>query len=93
MAIRLVLTGDDSGGAEVDGLLSRSASAVDGRARHLLRPAGGEQCHPADVARLVSHLADAPPDDVVDVGRGDAATLDESGQDDRGQIGRMSSGQ
>jgi len=60
-------------GSKVDGLLGRTALAVDGGARDALRDALGAQHHvAADVARLAAQLAHAPDDDVIDLGTVDA---------------------
>ena len=62
----VVGAGDHALGGEVGGLLAGPALAVDGRARHVLRPAGGEHGVAGDVHALLADLHHAAHDDVVD---------------------------
>ena len=62
-------------GGEVEGLLRRTALAVDGRGGHRLGPPGGEHGVAADVERLLGDLHDAAHDHVVDQGRVELVAL------------------
>ena len=73
----------------MDRLLRRAALTVDGRARHGLGPAGGEDRIAADVERLLADLHDAAPDNVVDDRRIDARALGQRAQHMRRQIHRV----
>jgi hypothetical protein len=60
--------GGDQGGAEVDGLLSRAALAVDGRGGRLDRQALLQPRVAGDVEGLLAELLHAARDDVLDLG-------------------------
>ena len=65
----VVGAGRDPLGGEVQRLFGRAALALDGHARDVLGPAGGQGRVAGDVRRLGADLADAPEDDVVDEAR------------------------
>ena len=75
---QVVVAGRHPGGAEVDRLLGRAALAVDGRGRHA-PAADPADTHgvAGDVGALLTHLADAATDDVVDALGVDAGPLDQ----------------
>ena len=71
----VVGAGHDALGGEVDGLLRRSALAVDRRGGHRLGPARRQHRVAADVERLLGDLHDAAHDDVVDQRRVELVAL------------------
>ena len=72
--------------AKAHGLLGGAALPVDRRARHRLRPAGGEHRVAADVERLLADLADAAPEHVVDHGRVEPGALDQGVEHGGGEV-------
>jgi hypothetical protein len=72
--------GDHPGRGEFGSLLGRTALAIDSSRGDLLGPARREDGTAAHVVRLLTDLADAAPDDVVDPTRVDAGALDERAQ-------------
>ena len=87
---------DEVGGArhhalrgEVDGLLRRTALAVDGGAGHVLGEAGDQPAGAGDVAGLRADAVDVAEDDVVDRAGVDAGALDERLDRVRAEIGRV----
>jgi hypothetical protein len=85
----VVLPGQDLLDGELKGLLAGAAGTVDRRAGDRLRPAGREHGVPPDVARLVTDLAHASPDHVVDDRRVDPGPRRERGQHVGGQVHRV----
>ena len=85
----VVGAGDHALGGEVGGLLARPALAVDGGARDVLGPAGGEHGVAGDVHALLADLHHAAHDDVVDDRRVDAGAVDERLQRLGGEVDRV----
>jgi hypothetical protein len=69
--------GGHQAGGQVGGLLRRAALRVDRGGRHGEGQAGGEPRGAGHVERLHADLADAPTDDLADLGRIDAGALDD----------------
>ena len=67
----------------------RPALPIDGGARHVLGPAGGQHGIAADVGGLLAHLHDAAHDDVVDERRVEAGAVDQCLHRLGGQVDRM----
>ena len=78
---------------EVQRLLRRTALAVQRHAGHLLRQSGGQPAGPGDVAGLRPDHVDAAEDDVLDLRRVDARTLDERLEHMRAQVSGVRLGQ
>lgn len=74
----VVSPGDDTGRREMDGVLGRTVLPFNGCRGHPPRPAGCQHGISRHVECLLSDLADAAPDDAVDIGGIDAAPFDEA---------------
>ncbi len=89
----VVVVGRHPCGGEVDGLLGRPALAVDGRGRHGLREPGRDPPVAGEVRALLTHLAHAPADDVVDALGVHARPLEQRGESETEEIRRVPIGQ
>jgi len=77
----------------MNGLLGRTALAVDGDARDRFREPGREPARASDVAGLRTERVDAAEDHVVDRDRVDPGPLDEGPDHVRAKVCRMRAGQ
>jgi hypothetical protein len=89
----VVGAGDHRVRGRLDGLLPRTAGAVDGHTGHRLRPARGQHTEPGNVAGLVAELGDTPPHHIVDEHRINTGTPYQFGQHQRGQVHRVHPGE
>ena len=80
-------------GREVDGLLRRSALAVDGGAGHLVGHARDEPARARDVAGLGTDGVDAAEHDVVDRGRVDVDPIEQRADGVGAEIGGVHVGE
>ena len=90
---QVVVARRHAGRGEVHGLLGRAALAVDRRGRHRLGQPGRHPAVAGDVRALLPHLADAPADDVVDAAGIHPGPLDQRGQGEAQEVGRVPVGQ
>lgn len=89
----VVVATDDSGRSEMQGLLRGSACPIHRHTGDRFGPARGQYGVSADAAGLLTDLADAAPQDVVDCARVEVVAFGEGAKDMCGQVDRVDPGQ
>ncbi|GAA3201509.1 hypothetical protein GCM10020255_106340 [Rhodococcus baikonurensis] len=85
----VVVAADDSGRGEMQGLLRGPACPIHGHTGDRLGPTCGEHGVSADAAGLLTDLADATPQNVVDRARIEVVAFGEGAKNVGGQVDRV----